>query len=231
AHDVGDGRVLLADRDVDALNAGVLLVDDRVDRHGGLAGLAVADDQLALATSDRDHRVDRLVAGLHRLVDRLAPDHARGNGFNRGRELGFDRALAVDRFAECVDDAAEQFRTDRHFEDAAGGLGGVALAQVLVVAQDHGADRVAFQVQCERVGGVGQLDHFALHHVGEAVDAHDAVGHRGHGAFVARFGGQLDLLDAGLDQFADFGRVELRGSHGWFPWAGVAADVSKINFV
>jgi hypothetical protein len=43
-----------------------------------------------------------------------------------------------------------------------------------------------------------ELDHFALHHVGQAVDAHDAVGDRGHGAFVARFGGELDLLDAVL---------------------------------
>src|SRR5690606_7806450 len=64
AHDVGDGRVLLADGDVDALNAAVLLVDDRVDGDGGLAGLAVADDQLTLAAADRDHRVDGLVAGL-----------------------------------------------------------------------------------------------------------------------------------------------------------------------
>ena len=35
-------------------------------RHGGLAGLAVADDQLALAATNRDQRVDRLEAGLHR---------------------------------------------------------------------------------------------------------------------------------------------------------------------
>jgi hypothetical protein len=84
---------------------------------------------------------------------------------------------------------------------------------VLVVAQHHGADRVALQVQRQREGAVRQLDHFALHHVGQAVDAHDAVGHRGDGAFVARFRGKLDLLDAGLDQFADFGRVERGGGH------------------
>src|SRR5581483_10815063 len=46
AHDVGDRAGLLADRDVNALNARVLLIDDRIDRERGLAGLAVADDQL-----------------------------------------------------------------------------------------------------------------------------------------------------------------------------------------
>ena len=76
------GRLLLADRDVDALNAGGLLVDDRVDRHRGLAGLAVADDQLALAAADRDHRVDRLVAGLHRLA---TPTCARSRPARRAR--------------------------------------------------------------------------------------------------------------------------------------------------
>src|SRR5690606_26770532 len=52
--DRGDGRALLPDRHVDAPHlpprvAGapvVPLVDDRVDRDGGLAGLAVPDDEL-----------------------------------------------------------------------------------------------------------------------------------------------------------------------------------------
>ena len=64
---------LLADRRRRCRKVLALLVDDRVDRHGGLAGLAVADDQLALAAADRHHRVDRLEAGLHRLRHRLAP--------------------------------------------------------------------------------------------------------------------------------------------------------------
>ena len=71
-----DRRRLLADRDVDADDALALLVDDRVDRDGRLAGAAVADDQLALAAADRDHRVDRLDAGLQRLLHRLADDDA-----------------------------------------------------------------------------------------------------------------------------------------------------------
>ena len=76
AADGGDGRALLADRDVDAAHLllrvagvpGALLVHDRVDGDGGLAGLAVADDQLALAAADRDHRVDGLDPGLQRLM-------------------------------------------------------------------------------------------------------------------------------------------------------------------
>jgi hypothetical protein len=72
-HGLGDRRVLLADGDVDALHALTLLVEDRVDGDGGLARLAVADDQLALAAADRRHGVDGLDAGLQRLAHRLAP--------------------------------------------------------------------------------------------------------------------------------------------------------------
>ena len=45
-HGLGHRRALLADGDVDALHALALLVDDGVDGHGGLARLAVADDEL-----------------------------------------------------------------------------------------------------------------------------------------------------------------------------------------
>src|SRR6185503_2881906 len=105
-----------------------LLVDDGVDGHRGLAGLAVADDELALAAADRNHRVDGLVTSLHRLAHRLAVDDARRHALDRGGLRGLERALAVDRLAQRVDDAAQQLAAHRHFEDAARGLHGVAFA-------------------------------------------------------------------------------------------------------
>ena len=46
----------------------------------------------------------------------------------RLRSVGLDRALAVDRVAERVDDAAEQALADRHVDDGAGALDGRAFA-------------------------------------------------------------------------------------------------------
>ena len=116
--DLDDGGHPLADRDVDADQVLVLVVDDRVDRDRRLAGLAVADDQLALAAADRDHRVDRLEAGLHRLVDRLALDDARGLELGRAGLGRVDLALVVERAPERVDDPAEQLLADRDLEQA-----------------------------------------------------------------------------------------------------------------
>ena len=106
-HNVGHRSCLLTDGHVDADHVLILLVQDRVDRDGGLTGLAVTDDQFALATADGDHRVDGGDTGLHRLVDRLALDDARRHGFDQARLTGGDFALAVDGAAEGVDDATE----------------------------------------------------------------------------------------------------------------------------
>src|SRR5207248_1783383 len=116
ADDLRDGRALLADGDVDAIEllalvvalVGGALVDERVERDRGLAGLAVADDQLALAAADRHQRVERLEPGLDRLVHRLARDDARRLHFDALALGRVDRPLAVDRIAEAVDDAPEQ---------------------------------------------------------------------------------------------------------------------------
>src|SRR5438477_8213647 len=43
-----------------------LLVDDRIDCNRRFACLAVTDNQFALSTTDRDHAIDSLQAGLHR---------------------------------------------------------------------------------------------------------------------------------------------------------------------
>src|SRR5204863_5297720 len=115
---------------VDADQVAAALVDDRVQRDGGLTGLAVADDQLALPTADRDHGVERLDAGLHGHVHRLARNHARRDALDGPRGRRRDRALAVDRLAERVHHAADHRVADRHLDDAAGAYDLVALGAV-----------------------------------------------------------------------------------------------------
>src|SRR3546814_236543 len=121
---------------------GFLLVDEGVDRDGGLAGLAIADDQSALAAADGDERVERLEAGLDGFVDRGARDDAWRLHFDAHALFGLDRALAVDRIAEAIDDAAEQTLADGNVDDRSGALNGVAFLDLGVAAEDHDADIV-----------------------------------------------------------------------------------------
>src|SRR4029079_18272004 len=143
----GDRGRLLADGDVDADHIGAALIDDRVDADRGLAGAAVADDQLALATADRDHRVDRLEPGLQRLGDRLALDHARGLELERPGLARGDRPLPAERAAEGVDDATEQPLPDRDAHHRAGTAHGLALLDVVPFAEERDADLVLLEVE------------------------------------------------------------------------------------
>ena len=171
----GHGRLLLADGHVEAVHVLALLVDDRVDGDGGLAGLAVADDQLALAAADGDHRVDGLDAGLHRLLDALAGDDAGGLDLDLAGVLGLDGTLAVDGHAQGVDHPADEGVAHRDLGDLARPLDGVAFLDGLEVAQEHGADVVLFQVEDQAHHALAEVEQLARHGRLQAVDAGDAV--------------------------------------------------------
>ena len=146
-HNLGDGRCLLADGHVEALHVLAALVDDRVDRDRRLAGLAVADDELALATANRDKCVDGLDTGLKRLGHRLALHHTRGLELHGAELGGGDWATAVERHAKRVNHAAEECLAHRNLNDLAGAADGVALLDEGVLAKQHDADVVLLEVQ------------------------------------------------------------------------------------
>src|SRR4029077_12936846 len=194
---------LLPDRHVDADQVLAALVQDRVDEDRRLARGAVADDQLALASADRDHRVDRLEAGLHRLLDRLALDHARRLELQRPLLLRVDRAGAVERVAERVDDPADQLGADRDARDRAGALDGLALLDVLPLTEERRADVVLLEVEGEAADAVLELEHLRRDAVLEAVDAGDPVADLQHRADLGEVALDVVLLDPLLQDRGD----------------------------
>ena len=146
-------------------------------RDRALAGLAVADDELALAAADRDHRVDRLEASEHRLLHRLALYHPGGLVLGGTELAGVDVALAVERIAERIDDPAQQTLAHRDLEQALGALDRVTFDDLLPLAEQHRADVVGFEVQGQAGHVVGELEHLEGHAVLQAVHAADAVGY------------------------------------------------------
>ena len=128
----------------------------------------------------------------------------------RARLGRVDLALAVERAAERVDDAAEQLVADRDLEQAVGALDRVALDDLLPVAEQHGADVVGLEVQRQAGDVVRQLEHLERHAVLEAVDARDAVGDRQHGADLGELGAAgVEPLDAALEDAGDLVGLDL----------------------
>src|SRR5450432_2267688 len=206
------GGALLPDRDIDAIELDLLvglrverlLIEDGVERDRGLAGLAVADDQFALATADRDQGIDRLQPGRHRLVDRFARNDAGRLDVDAHPFVGFDRALAVDRITELIDDAAEQALADGGVDDGAGALDGLAFLDLAVGAENHDADVVGLKVQRHAAGAVLELDHLAGLDVVEAVDAGNAVADGQHLSDFGNLSLLAEILDLVLEDRGNF---------------------------
>ena len=197
------GRGLLADRDVDADHVLALLVQDRVHEDGGLPGRAVADDELALAAADGDHRVDRLDSGLERLGHRLAADDAGRLVLEQARLARADRAVAVEGLAQGVDDAADELVADGHADDVARSLDGPALRDLLPLAEERDADVVLLEVERDARDAVLELEHLQRQAALETVDAGDPVPDLEHGADLGEVGLDVVLLDALLENRRD----------------------------
>src|SRR5205085_9560398 len=167
----GDRGVLLADGDVDALDLllrvaalpVVALVDDRVDRNRGLAGLPVADDELTLPASDRGHGVDGLDAGLEGLLHRLALHNGWRLRLQQPLLGGVDVPLTVERPTERVDDATQELVTDGYGEDLAGAAYLLPLLDVGVVTEQHAADLADVEVQRETAQTTLELEQLVGH--------------------------------------------------------------------
>ena len=193
----GDGGALLADGDVDAAHllrrvTGLpefLLVEDGVDADCGLAGLAVANDELTLAAADRRHGVDRLEAGLQRLLDRLAVEHACGLELQGTLFVGLDGAQAVNRLAQGVDHAAEEVLADRDRENLARPLDFVALGKGLKITQHHDTDGIGLEVLCDADDAVRELEQLVRHATWQPGNLGNTICSRSHHA---------DLLTGGL---------------------------------
>ena len=112
-HDLRDGGGALADGAVDAQDVLSALVQDGVDRDGGLAGLAVAQNQLPLAAPDGNERVDDLHACLERHGDRRAVHDVRSRAFDGQTLAGDHRPFAVERPTERIERRVPPIRRPR----------------------------------------------------------------------------------------------------------------------
>lgn len=154
-HELSDGRTLLANGNVDTVElllliltvVPALLVEDSVDRDGGLSGLTITDDKLTLATSDGHHGVDGLETGLHGLVDGAAGQDT--GGLERGTATlsSLNGALSINGVTQSIDYTSEKLGADGDIDNLAGTLDSVSLFDETIVTEDRHTDVVGLQVQ------------------------------------------------------------------------------------
>ena len=202
-HDLSDRGALLADRDIDTVQLLALiitlidrlLVDEGVNRHGGLAGLAVTNDQLALAAANGNQAVQRLQAGLHGFMHRFARDDTRRLDVHQTAFIRLDRALAIDGIAQGVDNAAQQALAHGYVNDFTGTFYCIAFGNGGVGTENNDADVIAFQVQGHTFDTAGEFHHFAGLYLIQTVNAGDTITHGQNLANLRDFGFGAEVGD------------------------------------
>ena len=184
SHHLGHLALLLADGDVHADKIAAPLVDDGVQRNGGLAGGTVADDQLPLAAADGNHGVDGLDAGLHRGIHRLAHHHVGGHLFHGAGAAGVDGTLAVQGSAQRVNHPADEGIAHGNFDNLAGGTDLVALFDSSGITEDGRAHQVGLQVKGQSKNFVAEVQQLVGTYPLETLDAGDTVTHLDHGTHI-----------------------------------------------
>ena len=216
-HHILDAGRFLSNRHIYAGHVLTFLVDDGVNSNSRFASLPVTNDQFALTTSDGHHGVNRFQTRLHRLTDALTRNHARSHFFNNVRQFGVDWAFTVNWLPQRIDHASNQFRSHRHFQNASRAFDGITLRNMFIAPQDHGTNGIAFQIQRQAKSGLairrhGKLQHLALHGIGEAMNANNAISDRDYCALVANFGANAQPFNTAFDKFRNFGWIELHDS-------------------
>ena len=174
----GDVGILLTDRDINAIKRPIIFVafvlrgfvqtrlaDNGVERDRRFSRRTVAYDQFPLTAADRNHRVDGHDAGLHRLTDAAAFDHARRDFLERIKYFGFDRTLVVEWLAERVDYATKKSFPHRHLEKFSRSFHFVAFGNFRRFSEQNRADFGLLQVQGQAEHPAWKFDHLVKHHV------------------------------------------------------------------
>src|SRR5439155_16911178 len=154
--------IFLTDRDVDAIERPIIVValilsslvqarlaDDGIDGDRTFASRAVADNQLALSAANRNHRINRHDASLHRLIHAAASDDARRNFFKRIKRVSLDWTFSIQWLAQGVNNTPEQCFADWNLQWFPCLSCLVAFRDLCGFAQQNSAHCSFFEVQCE----------------------------------------------------------------------------------
>ena len=85
-----------------------LLVQHGIEGDSSLTGLTITDDKFTLATSNWNHSIDGLQAGLYRLVDGTAGEDTRSLELGTALLGCLNGTLSINGVSKRVDDTAKQ---------------------------------------------------------------------------------------------------------------------------
>ena len=214
---LGNGGSLLSNSHIDAeqLLLGIsgiiepLLIDDGIDGDSSFASLSVSNDQLTLATTNGHQAVHSLDTSLHRLLDRLPGDDARGLESNSVPLLAADGALAVNGVTQGIDNTSKDLVTNGNIHNCSSSLDNVSLLDELVITEHDNTNIVRLQVKGHALESRAELHHLLGLDVLKTIDTSDTISNGEHTASLLKVNGGGSAQDSLLEDGGDLSRSSL----------------------
>ena len=155
------------------------MIENRIERKGGFAGLPIAENQLALTTPDGNERIDDFEAGLKRRGNGRTVHDRRRRAFDRQALAGDDRPVAIQGPTERIDHAPQHAIAHGYVHDPARALDFTARLETPVFAEQHNTNVVLVNIERHAEHLTGKRHQFVKTHAGKAGDLGDAGGDTG----------------------------------------------------
>ena len=144
------------------------IVDYGVNRHSRLTGLTIPNDQLTLATTNRDHRIHRHNPCLHWLTHRLPINDPSSNFFNRISLFMGHFSFVVNRMTQRIHYTTQKPFTHRHRKKFSGSAHLSAFVDARVIAKNHRSHLGFLQVKRQPAHSVTKVEPLVHHCPGQA---------------------------------------------------------------
>ena len=126
----------MADCAIDAFHAFAFLVDDRIEGNRRFSRLTVADDQLALTASNRNHRINRLDARFQGGIDGFTRHNARSDALHGASFRKRNGSFAIQNADKpIILTGAQQPISNGNFDDLVSSFHRVAFFDLVIRAE------------------------------------------------------------------------------------------------
>ena len=218
-NELSHGGSFLTDCHVDALYSLSLLMQDGIQRNGRFPGLAVADNQFPLASSDGYHGIDGLDPGLQRCVYRFSVHHPMGFPLHRAAASRLQRPLFVHRLPQGIYHPSQKTVPHGYIHAVSGAFYLIPLIALPLISQQHRRHRILLQIERHTVHTPGKLQKFAKHTLPQSIDSGNPVRSLYHPSHTANLRCLFVLPNPFFDYRTDFFRMQFhRDSSPAFPF-------------
>ena len=177
-------RCPLTNSYVDTDDIFTLLIDDGIQGQCRFAGLAIANDQLALSATDGNHGIDGLQPGCKRFFYRLAGHYTGGFPFDQRKGIRLNLTPAIQWLTQGINHATDHGLTGRYRGNSIRSLYQITFFDYRIFAEKYDTNVVFLQIEHHSDDFMGEFYQLPGHYFFQAMDAGNPIPNHQNGSYL-----------------------------------------------